>query len=381
MKKGIILVVILIVVTIFFNSNVLAQNKKINLIWEKEYKLKEGINIGYDAISVKNGYLITGMSCYGYSEGTIFLLKINQEGNKLWSRIYDYEKNQMATSIIANKNKYIIGGVTSNDLLTNESTQSYLMISDDFGDKTCEKVIKNKYNTCVVDLEKTENDNFIVGGYLINEKKQFNHYLAKIDSSNNIIWQKNYLEEQNKFLKKITIDEDNILLGGILCIENKFTKAYLTKVDNNGKKLWEKYYGNKDLYSTKEIIVNKDCYIIGGDITWSGVFICKFNKNGDKIWSKDYCNENLRTITSINNLNKGYLLIGKNKNENIYVMEVDEQGNKLWKESLKSTKTKIPLNVLKISKRDYLIIGYNHLISKQQNLKSHIYLQKIKITL
>lgn len=385
LKKVSILVFSFILI-IVYAYNAYAQNNNITIEWQKEYQLEtdRAVNIAYDAIVLDDGYLITGISGSENGKGNIFLLKVNQTGEKLWSNLYNAKKNQIATSIISNNNQYIVGGFTSDNLLINKESQSYLMMVDDSGNKVSEKTINLKNNNFIVDLKKTEDNNLIIGGYTINDKKFFNPYLIKIDPHKNIIWKKLYNQNKNRILNKIAIDKNNILIGGSLfSINNKNTKAYLIKFDKTGEKIFEKSYGNKGIYATTAILKDIDSYIIGGDIMSkkAGVFISKFSKTGKHIWSRNYYNEELNTINNIYKLNNNYITIGQNKNNNIYIMGINQNGTKLWKEIINNNKVQMPMNVLKTSETSYLIIGYSQNRSDQLNYKINIYLLKIDISL
>ena len=135
-------------------------------------------------------------------------------------------------------------------------------------------------------------------------------YLVKIDTSGNIIWQKQYnvLNNYNEDIQSLTICENGDLLLGTRAakVNDDVIIPYIIRVDSAGNLIYKKTMydvtqseftaKNKRWYSANiesiDEIPNGDIIFCGSwfdqDSTTNYGFVCRYTANGDSIWRRDF---------------------------------------------------------------------------------------------
>jgi len=64
-----------------------------NVVWAKSFGNPYEDDIGYDILTLNNGFLILGTTNQGSIDGynDLFLAKFTNDGNLIWAKIYRYE--------------------------------------------------------------------------------------------------------------------------------------------------------------------------------------------------------------------------------------------------------------------------------------------------
>ena len=119
-------------------------------------------------------------------------------------------------------------------------------------------------------------------------------YLAKLDSSGNVLWQKTYGGTNNEVANSIVIDSlgEIVLAGTTQSSGSGGSDAYVLKVDSSGTLLWSKTYGGTGtdiLYAITT--VTGGGFVVAGSTTSFSTnhgYAARINNNGDTIWTKSY---------------------------------------------------------------------------------------------
>ena len=84
------------------------------LVWKKEYEDSlSRVDFYRDIVEIKDGYLILGQKQALDYNSNIFVMKINEEGEKLWERVYRETNNRgesFGDITVINDNEYVVGG-------------------------------------------------------------------------------------------------------------------------------------------------------------------------------------------------------------------------------------------------------------------------------
>lgn len=234
-----------------------------NLLWEKSYG---GIDIesGVKIIGTPDGgWLIGGMSLsnipnYNNGRSDYLLLKIDANGNQLWSKLY--------------------GGTGRDEL--------YGMVAGSDGN----------YFLCGT------SDSPVSGNKTANALGAEDIWLVKVDPNGNKLWDKSYGTAAGDYRGNLVALQD----GNILLVESSVNTGRIRKVDINGNQLWvSACQGNdQDFFevatedpATGNLYVagtsksnNAGCktspYIGGG--WFSDIWLAVFDGNGNKLDDLDY---------------------------------------------------------------------------------------------
>jgi len=137
--------------------------------WTKSYGEK-GLNKCYSITTgLDDGYILVGTS-YLFDKGksVAYLLKVDEDGNKLWDRVYEGKGNNEVFSVAACGNSgYLFAGATN--LKRTGNYDVYLLKTDIDGNKLWENTYGNGGNDAAYHIFNCNDGNFILVG--VTQKK------------------------------------------------------------------------------------------------------------------------------------------------------------------------------------------------------------------
>lgn len=238
-----------------------------------------------------------------YGGGDTWIVKLDNQGNKMWSKIYGGSQMDLNTTIITVNDGYLVGGVTSSndgDMAGNKRNDgwhvdAFVLKLDLNGGKVWVKTFGGSQNDWVADIKSTPDGGFIVaGGTGSNDGDVSNFHggssdawVIKLDGAGNKVWQKTFGGSGFDEAVSVILTSDNGYLfsgstqssDGDITFNHGTSDAWVVKLDGNGNKLWQKSFGGTDseFYGQNGIIATNDgnYMIIGatasnnGDITGS----------------------------------------------------------------------------------------------------------------
>ncbi len=237
---------------------VLKLDSKGDIKWEKTFGGRGTEFLGSFVSITKatdNGYVIVG---HGRGKGIgsydIFVMKISENGEKLWEKVYGKASEDFASAIITNPHGgYVIAGNTRSNV--DGAFKFWFLMLDKKGSLVMERV-----------LDEGEIANSIIstpdGGYAIagNSQKgtgKSNMWLMKLDSDANIVWQKiinaRFYDYANSIIN--TFDGGIVVAGFSLGEGDKNYNHRILKFNKIGDIEWEKTYGGMDDDRTNMIII------------------------------------------------------------------------------------------------------------------------------
>ncbi len=278
-----------------------------NLIWERRFDVLDK-DIGYSVIqTIDSGYIITGKStspngpntnhhllimrcdkngdlvwqkvfantyeggrsiiqsqdsCYficGYTKpsngdnSNILLLKINSEGDSLWSRNFGGPLKEFGTSIIQLENSDLIITGYKADTISINNADSYFIKTNVNGDTIWTRTLDVAGYDISTSVEITNDDNLVFTGY--GEMKEFNSkdvYMVKMSFDGDTIWKKCYGGPKSEYGNSIkqTIDNGYVICGVAFDFDTlqPFSRGiYIIKTDENGNVLHSSISESKKL--------------------------------------------------------------------------------------------------------------------------------------
>ena len=204
-----------------------------------------GIERAQDIIELPNGKFVV---C-GYTTSSparyydAFILKLDQNGNTLWSKIYGGTAYDDVSSLIKLADGgFVLGGQSNNQL--------YLIRTNSNGDSLWTKT----FGTAGTDNIKCVNfaqggDGFILAGTTNGEGAGGEDgYLVKTDTGGIQIWAKTFGGSLNDGFHQIEQTSDGGYFGNGTSSEGQWANPnfWMVKFDGNGTKSWEKFYGGSD---------------------------------------------------------------------------------------------------------------------------------------
>jgi len=319
-----------------------------NPIDEKWSKIYGGYNweSGCDIqITTDGGYIIVGHTeSFGAGKDDVWLIKIDSNGNKLWSKTYGTELNEWGNSLQqTDDGGFIITGLTGNILAGDFGI--WLLKTDAQGNIKWDKTfLKNDgIGNCV---QQTTDGGYIITGYV-----DSNACLIKTDSDGNELWNKTFgissVLDIGSSVRQ-TNDDGYIVVGSTRSYGSSNMDVWLIKIDSNGKELWNKTFGGNDAdmgHSVEQ--TNDGGYIISGTTEsfsagYDDVWLIKTDIDGKELWNKTFgsagYSDNIGDAgdgTVRQTSDGGYILTGRRDGGhytgfNVWLIKTDENGIQMW---------------------------------------------------
>lgn len=160
--------------------------------WRKEYSYGVNDNAWAVCETNDNGYLLTGWADSGANGNDIWLIKTDQNGNKLWEKThggsgddFGHSRNSFQTS----DNGFIFGGYTNSHGAGYHD--AWIIKTDSTGNMQWNRTYGGKYNDGFWSFESNDDDSYVfcitknISGYFGDSD---DIHLVDIDSEGNIVW-------------------------------------------------------------------------------------------------------------------------------------------------------------------------------------------------
>jgi hypothetical protein len=368
----------------------------------------------FDIAETDGGYLVTGIAgsgggqveCFENGAGGGWLLKINDSGNLIWQKCFDYANSVRIVKAIGNPYYYIIGAAA----LEPYPDAGNLWVSkiDSIGNIKWERSLGNNagtYDAVEMNGFATADGGVIAtttiqaeGGDISNWYGYYDGWVIKLDSIGNTEWDVTLGTPRAEAINGIIQTSDGGYLAGLYGAPNGAgtincnvqsptnSEAIVTKLDPNGSIEWDQCYGGSGNDGVTRLIELNDGYLIAGmggsndgDLAGSGwhgskdVWLIKTDFTGDIIWQKCYGGSNLdypmRVFTTSDG---GFMVFGNThsfdgdvvgnpsnspENPSIWIFKVDSIGNLLWQQCIGGHARERVYGVVKHSDYKYAVAG------------------------
>ena len=233
-------------------------------------------------------YLVLGYKgiCCGNAG---FLLKINPNGDEMWSKTLHYDHSVHGSSFQqTNDGGYIIVGSEVSDGGP-DSDRIILLKTDVNGNQEWSKALEEGDGKSV---QQTIDGGYIITGFsdqILDATYNQDIVLIKTDVNGDLVWSTSFFDEVSyESGKSVKQTQD----GGYIVLASKYTHGtnpssdptiYLLKTDPLGEEVWSQTFSGDDGW---EVVQSDDRgFILIGSID-GFVLLIKTDLNGNEVWSK-----------------------------------------------------------------------------------------------
>jgi len=318
---------------LFLGSIVLSFAFGPDTLWTRFYNgMESSVDKAYSIHqTLDSGYVMVGYSEY---QGVyLFIIRINSNGDTIWTRRLRYNINQDAYGWVvdvANDGCYIVAGGVRDGF--------WLLKLSDIGDTLWTKTYGVGGGPAY--SVKQTND----GGYIMGGAHGYHAMLIKTDSLGNEEWIKEYGQtgDDNCFCVTQTSD-GNYLFGGYSYVN--YRDLWLVKVNQQGDTIWTRTYGDMDWQVCHAIIETSDHYYIavggyGEELTrWpADAYITKWDANGNLIWEKIVGHSSDDVALGVTETpDHCYAICGRSyisgNDYDFYLIKMNPNGDTLWSDT------------------------------------------------
>jgi hypothetical protein len=213
------------------------------MIWEIIHGGPED-DVIYDVVSARDGgYILAGFTeSWGKGSRDVYLVKVSTVGNVIWERTYGGSEEDWAKRIIENPDGgYVVSG-TARSFRGSDSKDAYLLKVDENGNRLWEKAYGGDGWDEGLGIAPCD-DGFMVAGMTdsFGEKNSSDVFIFKVDRDGDKLWQKTHgIRGWNQASCIIEDGHGGYALAGVA-----YHNAYVAGINSNGRLLWEGDYGGE----------------------------------------------------------------------------------------------------------------------------------------
>ena len=255
-------------------------HKKNEKIYEKGQWIEETTDGGFIIVGRIEDYYSKSL---GYSIGNVFLVKTNYAGDTLWTHTYGDSLlwDESACVKETDDGNFIIVGTSEN--VDYWERHILLIKTNNTGDTLWTKIYENRPNEEEpYTIELTPDGGYLIAGFSYNNELGIEQlFLFKVDSNGDSLWMKLYDNLGASSIKKLS-DGGFIVTGVSRENDIEDLNILLMRTDDFGDTLWTKIIGgDSEDYASSIDITNDNGYVILGTTNSSGtenydIYVIKF---------------------------------------------------------------------------------------------------------
>ncbi len=313
-----------------------------------------------------NGYLIVGSTTSTpVGDADVLLLKINKDGEELWSQTYGGNGNDSGSAVVEmdNGDLLIVGASAS----FGSGDQIYVIRTDKDGVEKTSDTYGGLGTDRGNDIQKANDGGFIVVGETFTVDKLQDAYLLKLNADGKRSWSRSFavLGDDAAFAVRPLGADGYLVAGDTTEVVN--SDMFLAKTDADGKTTWIQAYGDTGGDWANALLNAGDGALLCGTFfslasSWD-MFVMQTDKDGNEIWSAVFGGvqrDEGRDVVAA--ANAGYLAAGVTYSTgaggaDAYLVKLDGQGNALWKRTLGGPADDSADRVLRVGSTGFLITG------------------------
>jgi hypothetical protein len=282
-----------------------------NVLWEKTYggaKYEEGLHISR---TIDGGLLLSGMTAsFGAGGMDAYLVKIDTEGNELWSRTLGGPLDEMAAAEQQPDGSFIFCGnlVDPNDIVVADAGAAgyggfsgrstvYLAKTDPEGNELWTRTFGADNNLITAGCVQASDGGFLALATLMRFPAPDDDIcLVKVDQDGNEVWSRTWEEGTMTAYDLIPTSDGNFLIAGSLApaddVDRLKADFFFIKVDQQGNEIWMNTFGDPGMIDYPELVTETGDggYLVIGQ--WerdlssglSDIILVKIDGNGQPVW-------------------------------------------------------------------------------------------------
>lgn len=286
------------------------------------------------------GYILAGRQGITFGETDLMLIKTDSTGEVEWEYFYGtgININEAFDVIQIHDSGYVAVGRTT--VLNIGAT--FILKVDVNGEYLWSKTYSTSESDRAESVEETNDGGLIIAG---NRNGEF-ATLLRTDKNGDSLWLKKYLPntgDNSIFFSVATVGDSGFVATGSIRLDGESSNVYVVRTDLNGDTMWTRSIGGTEFDNGRSIALTNDGgYIVTG-YTWSfgagryDVYLIKLNQNGNVEWTKTFGDEyNDQGFKIQQTKDGGYVIMSYTSqmppdiNSASWIIKIDSGGEKEW---------------------------------------------------
>jgi hypothetical protein len=266
-------------------------------LWTRTYG-GVGRDLGAGLAPVPDGgFIVAGETAsYGAGDYDIYLLRIDADGDTLWTRTYGGAEHERGSGIIRTTDgRYAVCGRTSS--FGAGDHDAYLVLVDVDGDTLATRTYGGAQTDIAFSIRQTSEGGFVLGGVTSSRGAgSYDHWLVKTDAQGDLEWSRPYggVEMEWCHYAIQAADDGYVLVGSTYSWGSGADDVYLVRTDASGDTTWTRVYGGADSDGGNFVEQTPDGGFLvagfSGDFSagWGDAYVLRLDAWGDTLWTRKY---------------------------------------------------------------------------------------------
>ncbi|MGD9049978.1 MAG: hypothetical protein PVF77_18135, partial [Anaerolineae bacterium] len=314
------------------NAWLIRTNAEGAILWEKEYGGQDDAYFSSIIQAAKDEYVLLGeiAGSYERDETDLYLLKVDGEGNELWSRTFGGRGMDMGKMVRQTADGgYILIGDQADEHPTASVYESnlYLIKTDAEGNELWSRTYGDEILYLGWAVEQTPDGGYVLTGWEAKTIDDRDVIVIKTDALGEVEWSRTWdLGERDGGFDLILTSDGYIVIACIKSMGGGGPSAFLLKVDLEGNEIWHKLVGEEGVGNTFWGIVEDPGrgYVMAGDTHLGrlpgtgkdihGGLMIKTDTDGEILWQQVFGQEAYEQVSfnSVGILPEGgYVFVGR----------------------------------------------------------------------
>lgn len=304
-------------------------------LWQKTYG-GTGFDAGWAiAPAHGGGYILGGLTTsFGAGGRDAYLLKVDEEGNELWSRTYggSLDESIFAVQQTRDGGYFLVGNcVDPNDFVAYPGSAGYggfegrsniyVVKTDGEGNEVWSHTLESEFNTLTVaGIEAPQGGYYVLATQIYFPKEGDDLLLVMLDEDGEEVWTRTWDEGTMGGYTMIRDSGGNLIITGLIQADNESDPdVFLLKVDPMGNEIWQKEFGEDEYYEIGRDIVEAksgDYVLLVEKYTSyysskSAILLVSYNKDGQFLWMSELdISHNLKSGSLLKDAGGSYIITG-----------------------------------------------------------------------
>jgi hypothetical protein len=359
--------------------------------WRKTYGGSQAAVAGAVLLAGDGGFYVVGTTNLRFEpemEGDVYLIRTDSAGEVVWEKTYGgegYDGGQGIT--MAEDGNLLIAGVTTAGGAG--GMDAYLLKVDPDGNELWSRTYGGPLDEYVGGIEGTPDGGYILGGNLVDPddviadpgaagyggfEGRSNLYLLKVDAEGDEIWSRHYESQDNVLASGgvQTPDGGFLALATITYYPDPDDDILLIKLDGEGNEVWSRTWEEGITYAYGLIPTSDGNYLISasyrpledGEEGKSDFLFLKVDPGGEEIWRSVFGDPDLIDYGHVlaGAPDGGYVAVAERTPDrytweaDLALVKIDGDGQPLWQQTWPAAHTMLS-GILPLSDGGYLIAG------------------------
>jgi len=358
-----------------------------NILWQKTYGGDNEDVIKDLIIKNDNTFVAVGSSSsWGDPWRSIWLMKLDSQGNNISNVIEGKENYNLANSIDLTEDGNLITAGESNWLhcsSCDEQGKAWIAKINPDLRIIWEKYLGDDKNNSIEDILSVNTLGFAICGLAkYSNTSEFNAWFAFLDWEGNYFWNKEY---NNLFQDKATcilyLEKEGFLVAGHSQSRTlDKNDAWILKLTMDGNIEWEKHFVGNGINIISKIIpsINESILAVGYTTSkgagWQDAWVIQLDKDGNVEWEKTFGGDEKDVMVSAIKVNNKYLLAGNTSSESkdegklmvAWVIQLDKDGNVEWEKTFGGDENIITNGIICKDDKSFFLFGKIQVSEKEE---------------